>query len=97
MLIAGNSMEPTLNEGEFVLIECGRIPLTGDLAVFHHPDDDGVDVVKRVAAVNGDGAFVVKSDNPTQGSDSRTWGPLAPSSMVGTVTLVLNRPNSLVN
>lgn len=84
-------MSPTLAEGEFVLMEKGKVPQAGDLGVFRHPEELDVHVVKRVVELNAHGSFVVRSDNPEQGSDSRTWGPLEASSMLGTVTLVLGR------
>jgi hypothetical protein len=89
--VAGPSMEPTLLDGEFVLIEPARVPTTGELALVTVPGLDGVDAVKRVAEIMADGSFRLLSDNPELGTDSRRWGPLAPSSVRGTVTLNLSR------
>jgi signal peptidase I len=52
------SMEPTLNEGDRILINRltyhFRAPKTGDVIVFHSPVTQGEDLVKRVIAVGGD-------------------------------------------
>jgi signal peptidase I len=52
------SMEPTLDEGDRILINRVvyhfREPKNGDVVVFHSPVKDGEDLVKRVIAVGGD-------------------------------------------
>ena len=52
------SMEPTLNEGDRILISRltyhFRDPKNGDVIVFHSPVKPGEDLVKRVIAVGGD-------------------------------------------
>ncbi len=92
--VVGDSMLPTLAKGEFVLVDGTRTPAVGQLALARHPDDADLLVVKRVGAITADGRFEVRSDNPAAGTDSRTWGPLDPSAIVGVVTLVLDRPSS---
>lgn len=95
--VTGRSMEPTLHDGEFVLVNPRRrIPRAGRLAVARHPtmrDDSTGDrllVIKRVGHTDERGVHLI-SDNPTEGTDSRTWGPVPPGDMVGTVTVVLDR------
>ncbi len=90
--VVGASMEPTLLEGDFVLVDESQIPQAGDPALARHPDRDLL-VVKRVESVTDDGSFVLASDNPTAGTDSRTWGPLPAKAVLGTVTLVLGDAN----
>jgi nickel-type superoxide dismutase maturation protease len=89
--VVGESMLPTLLPGQFVLVHEGRVPTSGQLALARHPGQDLL-VVKRVTAVIPDGRFELASDNPGAGTDSRAWGPLPASSIVGTVTLLLDRP-----
>jgi len=52
------SMEPTLDEGDRILINRMvyhfREPESGDVIVFHSPVTEGEDLVKRVVAVGGD-------------------------------------------
>lgn len=92
--VVGPSMEPTLHDGEFVLVDPARPPVPGELALARHPDDADLLVVKRVAAITPDRSWVVASDNPDAGTDSRQWGPLAPGAVVGRVSLVLDRPGA---
>jgi nickel-type superoxide dismutase maturation protease len=91
--VTGDSMLPTLTDGEFVLVDPRRPPGQGDLVVAQHPADGDLLVVKRVGSVT-DGGLVMVSDNPDAGSDSRTWGPLDAGRIVGVVTLVLDRPTT---
>ena len=91
--VTGRSMLPTLADGEFVLVDPNRDPRTGQLVVAHHPERPELMVVKRVIDHNGDG-FVLASDNPAEGTDSRTWGPVRPDRVVGVVTLILDRPTT---
>lgn len=94
--VVGRSMEPTLREGQFVLVDERRRPGPGGLALARHPDRDDLLVVKRVASVTGDGRLELASDNPGAGTDSRTWGPVAPEAVLGTVTLLLDRPSAFL-
>ncbi len=84
-------MEPTLLDGEFVLVDPTAVPTIGDMALAVHPDHDDLLVVKRVAERSADGAFLLLGDNP-EGTDSRSWGPLPPDRIRGVVTLILDRP-----
>lgn len=93
--VVGESMLPTLAEGWFVLVDPDRVPEVDELALARHPErGDGLLVVKRVAAIGDDGRFELASDNPDAGTDSRTWGPVPPDAIEGTVTLVLDRPST---
>ncbi len=87
-------MVPTLTAGEFVLVDPRRRPEVGRLAVADHPNRPDLLVVKRVQSITGDGRYVLASDNPAAGTDSRTWGPLEPRAVVGTVTLVFGRSSA---
>ena len=92
--VVGDSMVPTLTAGEFVLVDPRRRPAVGRLAVADHPNRPDLLVVKRVQSITDDGRYVLASDNPAAGTDSRTWGPLEPQAIVGTVTLVLGRSSA---
>ncbi len=91
--VVGDSMLPTLTEGQFVLVDEGRRPVAGELVVANHPTQD-ILVVKRVEAIQGDGRYELRSDNPEAGTDSRSWGPLEAGAVIGTVTLLLDRPSA---
>lgn len=62
VIVENISMQPTLFEGEFVLV--GKInywtgtPQTGDIIVFHAPPEPGEDFVKRVIGTPGDTVIV---------------------------------------
>uniref|UniRef100_A0A7C4TL85 Signal peptidase I n=1 Tax=candidate division WWE3 bacterium TaxID=2053526 RepID=A0A7C4TL85_UNCKA len=57
-IVSGASMEPYIHDGERILVE--RISKhfsgykRGDVVVFHPPDNDKIDYVKRVIGVPGD-------------------------------------------
>ncbi len=93
--VAGHSMTPTLRDGQFVLVDSGRMPSVGELVVAEHPAEPGRLVVKRVGALVGDSSFELVSDNPEAGTDSRTWGPVLAENVRGTVTLILGEPLGL--
>ena len=92
--IVGDSMLPTLSDGQFVLVDPNRRPEVGALAVANHPDRPDLLVVKRVASWTDDARAELASDNPVAGTDSRVWGPLPASDIVGTVTVLLDRPST---
>ncbi len=56
--VDGSSMEPTLHNGEFVLVDklsymIGK-PQIGDVIVFHYPRDPKQEYIKRVIGLPGD-------------------------------------------
>lgn len=94
--IAENSMRPTLSPGDWVLglRHPGHIE-AGDIVVLDMPDRPGFEIIKRVAAVEGDtmdtpegtrkvgvGEVWVLGDDPGAGSvDSRHFGPVERSAI----------------
>ena len=93
--VRGRSMEPTLHEGDRLLVLYGVRPRLGRLALVRLPDDDhGVPrplAVKRVARPAPDGAdgWWVERDNPNEGTDSWSAGPLTTHQVLGVVLLRL--------
>lgn len=85
-------MEPTLREGDRLLVRYGARPHTGDLVLVRLPDGPHGPrplSVKRLTRVETDGSWWVESDNLGAGSDSWTLGALALDRLVGRVVLRL--------
>jgi signal peptidase I len=88
--IAEHSMEPALRHGDWVIaVRRPRRLRRGDVVVLEHPRRPGFEMVKRVAALEGElapdlgipvprGAVWVLGDHLASGSvDSRQLGPIA--------------------
>jgi nickel-type superoxide dismutase maturation protease len=88
--VTGDSMLPTLRPGDELLVNpraYRRHPIqVGDVVVVRHPFRSDVTAVKRVAAVRDDGRCDLRGDNPAASEDSRNYGALAPSHIMGRVT-----------
>ncbi len=83
-------MAPTLPDGAVVLVNPAAYahqgPQAGDFVIAHHPFRTDVTLLKRVAEVQTDGRCVLLSDNPAAGTDSRSFGPIRPTQILGKVT-----------
>jgi len=83
--VAGTSMRPTLEPGDWALAVRVRSVRRGDVVVVEHPERPGFELVKRVVHVAGDvtpdgfelvDEIWVEGDEPEASSDSRRFGPL---------------------
>lgn len=97
--VRGRSMEPTLFEGDVLLVRWGAAPRVGDLVVVRLPHQaDGSPRplgVKRVAAVPDPGnpaGYWLESDNPREGTDSWTFGAVPGAAVLARVAWRLPRP-----
>lgn len=92
-VVRGRSMEPTLLDGERLLVRHGRRPAVGQLGLVYLPD--GTLAVKRLE-LEDDGWWFSR-DNPRIGTDSWSWGrPAQEDDIVGTVVMRLwPRPRKL--
>ncbi len=74
--IRGASMFPLLQPDDEVLVDMriyrGTAPRVGDLVVARHPIQEDLEIVKRVAAINPDGSYHLKGENPFESSDFRS-------------------------
>ena len=82
-------MEPTLREGDRLLVRYAAVPGVGGLVVARFAD--GTLAVKRAAERRelrtGEPGWWLLSDNPAQGVDSRHRGPVAEGDVLGVVRL----------
>lgn len=83
--VAGRSMEPTFKDGDWLLVrQLRRAPRAGEVVVATDPREPARLLVKRVRAVTGD-RVTVQGDHadPAESTDSREFGPIAGSAIVG--------------
>ena len=93
VVVYDHSMEPTLLPGDRLVVDRAafrdRRPRVGELVVLVDPEAPERWLVKRVAGLEGEGPqerrVVVASDAPERGRDSRQFGPVASSAIVGRV------------
>ena len=81
-VVTGRSMEPTLREGDRLLVRHGSVPRIGQLVVVRMPDRPLA--VKRVTARVDDGWWVER-DNPAEGVDSALVGTIPDDDVVAVV------------
>jgi len=83
--VAGASMRPTLEPGDWALAVRVQQVRRGDVVVVEHPERPGFELVKRVVHVPGeeapDGRVLmdevwVEGDEPEGSTDSRRFGPV---------------------
>ena len=86
--VHGRSMEPTLREGDVLLVLHGGRPRVGRLLVVRLPD--GVVAVKRAVRRDRDGWWVER-DNPREGVDSWSVGAIADRDVVARVLARVGR------
>ncbi len=89
--VVGRSMEPTLFDGDYVLVDDEMLPGVDDIVVTRHPSRPDLTVIKRLGIVHPDRTVELRSDNPEHGTDSSVWGPVPSASIEGVVTLHVNR------
>ena len=87
-VVRGRSMEPTLYDGDRLLVLHGAPPRRGRLAVVRLPG--GVVAVKRAVRREPEGWWVER-DNPRAGVDSWTVGAVPERDVLGRVLLRLPR------
>jgi signal peptidase I len=95
--VAGASMRPTLEPGDWAIAVRARRLHRGDVVIVEHPYRVAFELVKRATHLPGDVApdglglvdrVWVEGHDPDGSSDSRTFGPLAPELVRGRVLFV---------
>ena len=79
-------MLPTLKSGDAVLINKSAQPAVGNVVLAYHPFKLSVKIVKRVSDVGDDGSLTLAGDNPSESTDSRSFGTISARSVIGKVT-----------
>jgi len=85
MRVEGDSMVPSLRSGDRVLVDPRSTPEAGDVVVARHPYRSSVRIVKRLISVEADGRVSLAGDNPNESTDSRTFGTMSRSDLLGKV------------
>jgi len=81
--VAGASMEPTFRDGDWLLVrKLSRPPRAGEVVVATDPREPARLLVKRVSSV-AHGRVTVHGDHPGASTDSRQFGPIPDSAVVG--------------
>jgi len=83
--VEGDSMVPTLKNGDVVLIDERSRVEVGSVVLAHHPYKARTKIVKRVSAIDADGRLVLSGDNPAHSTDSRSFGTVTVESIIGCV------------
>ena len=81
----GKSMNPTLRDGEVVLVDREAKIEVGDIVVAKHPLEQTSEVVKRVERINERGHYFLVGDNPDDSIDSRHYGAVTREYIKGKV------------
>ena len=88
-LVEGDSMTPTLSDGDRVLVDEKAYITIGDIVLAKHPYKSDVKIVKRVSEIADDGRLTLSGDNPAESTDSRAFGTVSLESIIGKVTSIL--------
>jgi nickel-type superoxide dismutase maturation protease len=81
----GNSMNPTLKNGEVVLVDREAEIKVGDIVVARHPVEQISEIIKRVERINERGHYFLVGDNADDSNDSRHFGAVTREYIKGKV------------
>lgn len=83
-------MNPTLKDGEVVLVDRDAEIEVGDIVVARHPIEQNSELIKRVERVNEQGNYFLVGDNLENSNDSRHFGAVTREYITGKVVARLN-------
>jgi nickel-type superoxide dismutase maturation protease len=87
----GRSMNPTLKDGEVVLVDRAAAKIeSGDIVVAKHPVEQTTEIIKRVEHINKYGHYFLVGDNPEDSNDSRHFGAVTREYIKGKVVARLS-------
>jgi nickel-type superoxide dismutase maturation protease len=88
--VVGESMLPLLKPGDEILLDPFAYrkssPQINDIIVTQHPLQPNLAVVKRINGINDGDRYFVTGDNQEASTDSRHWGTIESSDIIGKVT-----------
>lgn len=84
--VDGDSMLPTLAGGDIVIVKPGNTFSENDIVLARHPFRHDVKILKRICSISPDGSVHLVGDNPSESTDSRTFGAVSIESIIGRVT-----------
>ena len=86
----GKSTNPTLKDGEVVLVDRAAKIEVGDIVVARHPIEQTSEIVKRVERINNHGHYFLVGDNLDDSNDSRHFGAITKEYIKGKVVARLS-------
>ena len=87
--IVGESMSPLLSHGDLLIYRSINLKLKeGQIVVFNHPNEKNRLIVKRIHNIKNTGVDV-RGDNQSASIDSRQFGLIGKSSILGIVEKVI--------
>jgi nickel-type superoxide dismutase maturation protease len=78
-------MQPALQPGDRVLVATWLRPRPGDIVACRDPEARNTFLLKRIQSLTAEGSAEVRGDNPNVSHDSRYFGPVPKSLVVGRV------------
>ncbi len=81
----GNSMFPTIKNGEAVLVDRKAEIEAGDIVVAKHPVEQISEIIKRIQKINERGHYFLVGDNLDDSRDSRHFGAVTRDYIKGKV------------
>ena len=84
-LCEGNSMLPTLKDGDMVLVDRTAEIAVGDIVVARHPVEQTSELIKRIQRINEHGHYFLVGDNLEDSNDSRHFGAVTREYITGKV------------
>ncbi|MFN7931387.1 MAG: nickel-type superoxide dismutase maturation protease [Blastocatellia bacterium] len=86
--VSGESMQPLLSPAAELLYApyVRRAPAPGDIVVARHPFRTDLLLVKILTALTASGEYLLHGLNPTESTDSRTFGAVPRHLLLGRIT-----------
>ena len=87
--VEGDSMLPVYAGGDQVLVNPHawkhNPPEPREIVLLEHPREPGLCLIKRISHIDQQGRFFVVGDNPSHSTDSRDFGPVEATCLLGKV------------